>query len=116
MICIDVSKVKEIIGIGYFSITTDYWTSLCKDNYGEITHLISLTIFLKLWSLVVSFEKHVGGCSEEELQEQLYNSLTQSMLKFDKLCCIVFDSVCNMNHFSSLVYLMISLNCSALLF
>jgi hypothetical protein len=65
MIWIDVSKkVKELIGGSYFSITKDYWTSLRNDNYSEITSHF-MDHFFKLCSLVVSFEKHVGGCSEE---------------------------------------------------
>jgi hypothetical protein len=95
-------KIKELIGSKYFSITTDHWTSISNDNYGAITvHFIDDNF--KLRALVISFEKHIGGCSGEELQEQLYEAMNTNLLDIDKLSCIVSDTASNMNRFGDLV-------------
>jgi hypothetical protein len=51
----------------------------------------------KLNTAVLSFEKHKGGCTGEELQEQLFNSLLAWRLPLSKFVACVTDSASNMN-------------------
>jgi hypothetical protein len=66
--------IRKSIGKNYFSCTTDHWTSVANENYGALTlHFIDDEFVLQ--TVVLSFEKHAGGCSAVELQLQLQNSL-----------------------------------------
>lgn len=91
-------KVKSLIKDGNYSLTTDHWTSISNDNYGALTlHFIDDDF--KLRAFILSFEKHVGGCSGEELQQQLYDALSSFPLPFNNLSAIVTDSAANMNRY-----------------
>ena len=94
-------KIKSMIGLSFYSLMTDHWTSLCTDNFGALT-LHVITPDFKLQTFVLSFEKHKGGCSGEELQQQLYGSIASFLLLLDKLAAVVTDSAANMNCYGDL--------------
>jgi hypothetical protein len=95
-------KMKAMVGNSFYSLTTDHWTSVSNDNYGTLTlHFINDEF--KLQHFVLSFEKHRGGCSGEELQQQLYDSISTFPLPMNKLAVIVADSAANMNRYGELV-------------
>jgi hypothetical protein len=84
-----------LIGSNFFSVTTDHWTSISNENYGVITlHFINE---FHLTTVVLSFEKHKGGCTGEELQKQLFDSILLWQLSLKKFVACVMDSASNMN-------------------
>jgi hypothetical protein len=58
--------IHKSIGKIFFSCTTGHWTSVANENYGTLAlHFIDDEFILQ--TVVLSFEKHVGGCSAVEL-------------------------------------------------
>ena len=51
----------------------------------------------KLHNIVLSFAKHKGGCTAEELQEQLFDSILSWQLCITKFVACVTDCAANMN-------------------
>jgi midasin (ATPase involved in ribosome maturation) len=87
--------IKELIGSNFFSVTIDHWTSISNENYSVITlHFICK---FKLTTIVLSFERHKGGCTGEELQEQIFDSILAWQLPLSKFVACVTDSASNMN-------------------
>jgi hypothetical protein len=96
-----VESIRKFIGNNYFSVTTDHWTSLANDNYGAITgHFIE---DFKLRTVVLSFQKHVGRCSAEELLQQLFNALNLWQFDRSQMAALVTDSASNMNRLGELL-------------
>jgi len=97
-----IETIKDMVHKKCFSITVDHWTSMANDNYGAITlHFINN---FKLHTIILSFMKHQGGCSGEELANQLYTSLGSWGLNIkEQLIAVVSDSCSNMNRFGMIV-------------
>lgn len=97
-----IKVIKTMLNGNSFSITVDHWTSIANENYGAITlHFIQN---FELQTIILSFMKHQGGCSGEELAHQLYTSLQSWGLDVKKhLVAIVSDSCSNMNKFGMIV-------------
>jgi len=97
-----VDAIKDMIQQRSFSITVDHWTSTANDNYGAITlHYIQN---FELRTIILSFMKHRGGCTGEELANQLMVSLGSWGLNIKKqLVAIVSDTCSNMNKFGMIV-------------
>jgi len=97
-----IKVIKTMLNGNSFSITLDHWTSIANENYGAITlHFIQN---FELQTIILSFMKHQGGCSGEELAHQLYTSLQSWGLDVKKhLVAIVSDSCSNMNKFGMIV-------------
>ena len=94
--------IRKSIGKNFFSCTTDHWTSVANENYGALTlHFIDDEFVLQ--TVVLSFEKHAGGCSAVELQLQLQNSLLSWQLDMNHLVALVSDSASNMNSLGALI-------------
>jgi len=89
------NTIKEMIGSNFFSVTTDHWTSISNENYGVIT--LHFIYDFKLTTVVMSFQKHKGGCTGEELQEQMFESINSWQLPLQKFVACVTDSASNMN-------------------
>jgi hypothetical protein len=69
-----IKMIKTMLNGNSFSITVDHWASIANENYGAITlHFIQN---FELQTIVLSFMKHQGGCSGEELAHQLYTPYT----------------------------------------
>jgi len=93
--------IRSMISDNWYSITTDHWTSISNDNYGALTlHFIHN---FELKAFVLSFEKHKGGCSGEELERQLMDSLRDWNLPKNKMTALVSDSASNMNRMGELI-------------
>ena len=91
-----VQVIKDMILDKTFSITVDHWTSMANENYGAIT--LHFIYQFELRTIILSFMKHQGGCSGEELANQLYTSLNSWGLDVkNNLVAIVSDSCSNMN-------------------
>jgi len=97
-----IKVIKTMLNGNSFSIIVDHWTLIANENYGAITlHFIQE---FELQTIILSFMKHQGGCSGEELAHQLYTSLHSWGLDVKKhLVAIVSDSCSNMNKFGMIV-------------
>jgi len=93
--------IRSMISDNWYSITTDHWTSISNDNYGALTlHFIHN---FELKTFVLSFEKHKGECSGEELEWQLMDSLRDRNLPKIQMSTLVSDSASNMNRMGELI-------------
>jgi hypothetical protein len=58
----------------------------------------------KLHSIVLSFAKHKGGCTGQELQEQLFDSILSRQLCIAKFVDCVTNTAANMNKIRDYVF------------
>jgi hypothetical protein len=98
-----VQVIKDMILGNSFSITVDHWTSMANENYGAM--MLHFIHKFELHTIILSFMRHQGGCSGEEVANQLYTSLHSWGQDVKKdLVAIVSDSCSNMNKLGMIAF------------